>query len=129
MSLISFYDYLIKMSSEFGMPSEEMRKEFGCEKLCEILNDNMPRNIAVFNLLAKEITSQESHFRKIGDSEYVEQRDGVFVYLKIGDDGSIQEETNLSKVKHIFKIGDSLESIRLVDREDDYKDIGILNES
>ena len=129
MSMITFCDYLIKVSSELGYPPKEMCKIYEVEKIFEILTNNSKRNLAVFNLLAKEITSVESHFRKIGDSEYVEQRDGVFVYLKINDDGTIQEETDLRKVKNIFNIDDTLESIRLVNREDDYKGLGILNES
>lgn len=128
MSMITFWDYLIKAHEELGLPSEEICEKYGAKKFFKLILSNSSRNLAVFNLLAKEITSEESHFRKIGDSEYVEQRDGAFVYLKINDDGTIQEETDLSKVKNIFKIGDDLESIRLVNREDDYRELGILGE-
>ena len=127
-STTRFYDYLIRVSSELGLPSEQICKEYNTERICKIISNNSTRNIAIFDLLAKEFTSVESRFRKIGDSEYVEQRDGAFVYLKINDDGTIEEETDMRKFKDIFRIGESLESIRLVNREDDYKDLGILGE-
>ena len=79
-------------------------------------------------MLANEITRTEPKFRKIGDSEYVKQHENQFIYLKINDDGTIYEEPDLAKVKDIFKINDTLESIRLINAEDDYKDLGILNE-
>ena len=130
-SKITFYDYLIKISSEISLPQSEMKElcgKYGVEKIYEIITNNIPRNLGVFNLLSREYTSTESHFRKVGDSEYVEQRDGKFVYLKINDDGTIQEEADLSKVKDIFKIGDTLESIRLINQEDDYRELGVMNE-
>ena len=125
---IKLYDFLIKLFSEIGVPQKEVFEDYNAKKLCKILANNSTRNVAIFDLLAKEFTSVESHFRKIGDSEYVEQRDGAFVYLKINDDGTIQEETDISKLKNIFWIGDTLESIRLVNRDDDYKELGVLSE-
>ncbi len=140
MSTIEFSDYITKLASEFKIPTDKLKElcekyAFKCfedvtkvEQVYELIASNIPRNATVFNLLSKEATSTESQFRKIGDSEYVEQKDGQFVYLKIDDDGTIHEETDLSKVKNIFVIGDNLESIRLIDREDDYRDLGILDE-
>lgn len=147
MSIIEFSDFISKLASEFNIPQDELRElckkhAFQCfgdnfryfdpsqkvEKVYDLIADNIPRNGAVFNLLSKEATSTEPQFRKIGDSEYVEQRDEQFVYLKINDDGTIYEETDLSKVKDIFTVHDTLESVRLVNREDDYRGLGILNE-
>ena len=154
MSIIEFSDYVTNIASKFNIPEDELKELnkkylFRCldidtvklnretnlyeeidsrEDIYDIIIENVPRNKAVFDLLSSEVTSTESKFRKIGDSEYVEQRDGEFVYLKFEEDGSITEEKDLSKVKDIFKIGDSLESIRLIKSEDDYKDLGILGE-
>lgn len=140
MSTIEFFDYITKLAFEFNIPQDKLKElcekhVFECledktkvEQVYELIVNNIPRNGAVFNLLSKEATSTEPQFRKIGDSEYVEQRDGQFVYLKINDDGTIDQETDLSKVKDIFKINDSLESIRLINREDDYRGLEILNE-
>lgn len=140
MSIIEFSDYITKLASEFNIPQDELKGL--CEKyvfpcfeyetevglVYESVANNIPRNAAVFNLLSKQVTSTESQFRKIGDSEYVEQKDGQFVYLKINDDGTIDQETDLRKIKDIFKISDSLENIRLVNREDDYRGLGVLDE-
>lgn len=140
MSTIEFFDYVTKLAFEFNIPQDKLKElcekhVFECledktkvEQVYELIVNNIPRNGAVFNLLSKEATSTEPQFRKIGDSEYVEQRDGQFVYLKINDDGTIDQETDLSKVKDIFKINNSLESIRLINREDDYRGLEILNE-
>lgn len=141
MSIIEFSDCISKLGSEFNLPLNKLEElcqkyAFECfenpknvQDVYALISSNIPRNNAVFDLLAKEITSTEPKFRKIGDSEYVEQRDDKFVYLKIDDDGTVHEETNLSKVKDIFVIHGSLESIRLVNREDDYRELGILDEN
>lgn len=141
MSIIEFSDYISKLASEFNIPENELKNlcekyAFPCyenerkvESIYYLIANNIPRNAAIFNLLSKEITSTESKFRKIGDSEYVEQKDGQFIYLKIDEDGTIHKETNLAKVKDIFTIGNNLESIRLVNCEDDYRGLGILDEN
>lgn len=140
MSMIEFSDYITKLASEFNIPQDKLKElceeyAFKCfkdqtkvEQVYDLIVGNIPGNAAVFNLLSKQATSTEPQFRKIGDSEYVEQKDGQFLYLKIDDDGTMHEETDLSKVKDIFVIGDNLQSIRLINREDDYKDLGILDE-
>lgn len=140
MSIIEFSDYITKLNTTHDIKKDELRE--ACEKYAfknfkdqseasqvyELIIQNISRNNAVFDILANEFTSTESKFRKIGDSEYVEKRDEQFVYIKINDDGTVIQETDLSKVKHIFKIGDNLESIRLINREDDYKELGIFGE-
>ena len=140
MSTIEFSDYITKLDTIYNIPKDELREIFEkyayknfkdptqANEVYELIIQNIPRNNAVFDILVNEFTSTESKFRKIGDSEYVEKRDEQFVYIKINDDGTVIQETDLSKVKHIFKIGDNLESIRLINREDDYKELGILGE-
>ncbi len=140
MPVEEFSDYITKLASELNISQDELKElcqkyAFKCfeaqtkvQQVYELIANNIPRNVEVFNFLSKEITSTESKFRKIGDSEYVEQKDGKFVYLKVNDDGTIYQEGDLSKVKDIFTVGDTLESVRLVNREDDYRDLGILNE-
>ena len=143
MSILELCDYISKLATEFNIPKDELKTIcnkyiYGGiidnplfeeeSKMYDLIVSNTTRNSAVFDLLSSNVTRKESLYRKISDSEYVEDRDGKFVYIKINDDGTVYEQNDLSKVKHIFTIKDSLESIRVVGKEDDYKELGIFNE-